>query len=56
MSVTDNQLVLKGEDMPEEVLTLFPPVPDAPRDGGMPAEAGGSVPDTILADEAGGSQ
>ncbi len=56
VSVTDNQLVLKGEDMPEEVLTLFPPVPGAPRDGGLPAEADGSVPGTILADEAGGSQ
>ena len=31
VSVTDNDLTLKGEDMPEEVLTLFPPVlPDEP--------------------------
>ena len=26
VSVTDNSLTLKGEDRPEEVLTLFPPV------------------------------
>ena len=38
VSVTDNQLVLKGEDAPEEVLTLFPPVPSAPA-----GEAGDSV-------------
>ena len=56
VSVTDNQLTLKGEGMPEEVLTLFPPVPGAPRDGGMPADADGSGPDTDLAVDAGGSQ
>ena len=38
VSVTDNHLTLKGEGVPEEVLTLFPPVPAAPLDGG---DAGG---------------
>lgn len=34
VSVTDNHLTLKGEGVPEEVLTLFPPVPSVPLDGG----------------------
>ena len=34
VSVTDNHLTLKGEGVPEEVLTLFPPVPAVPLDGG----------------------
>ena len=38
--VTDNHLTLKGEGVPEEVLTLFPPVPAAPLDGG---DAGGGA-------------
>ena len=40
VSVTDNHLTLKGEGVPEEVLTLFPPVPAAPLDGG---DAGGGA-------------
>ena len=44
VSVTDNRLTLKGEGMPEEVLTLFPPVPSVPPDGGMSAVAGGAAP------------
>ena len=40
VSVTDNHLTLKGEGVPEEVLTLFPPVPSAPLDGG---DAGGEA-------------
>ena len=40
VSVTDNHLTLKGEGVPEEVLTLFPPVPSAPLDGG---DAGGGA-------------
>ena len=34
VSVTDNHLTLKGEGVPEEMLTLFPPVPSLPLDGG----------------------
>ena len=33
VSVTDNSLTLKGEDRPEEVLTLFPPVRSGPLKG-----------------------
>ena len=39
VSVTDNRLVLKGEGLPEEVLTLFPPVRSTPVEGG--GSAGG---------------
>ena len=42
VSVTDNHLILKGEGVPEEVLTLFPPVPAAPLDGGDVGGAGGA--------------
>ena len=34
VSVTGNRLVLKGEGLPEEVLTLFPPVRSTPVEGG----------------------
>ena len=40
LSVTDNQLVLKGEDLSEEVLTLFPPVRSSPSDGDGPPGGG----------------
>ena len=40
VSVTDNHLTLKGEGVLEEVLTLFPPVPSVPLDGG---DAGGEA-------------
>ena len=33
VSVTDNSLTLKGDDLPEEVLTLFPPVRSEPLKG-----------------------
>ena len=33
VSVTDNSLTLKGDDLPEEVLTLFPPVRSGPLKG-----------------------
>ena len=40
VSVTDNSLTLKGEDTPEEVLTLFPRVPSEPVAGADPSPAG----------------
>lgn len=41
VSVTDNHLTLKGEGVPEEVLTLFPPVPVAPAAPAGGGDAGG---------------
>ena len=40
VSVADNHLTLKGEGVPEEVLTLFPPVPAVLLDG---SDAGGGA-------------
>ena len=42
VSVTDNSLTLKGGDLPEEVLTLFPPIRTPPPDGSGPAGGAGS--------------
>ena len=41
VSVTDNSLTLKGGDLPEEVLTLFPPIRTPPPDGNGPAGGAG---------------
>ena len=51
VSVTDNQLVLKGEAAPEEVLTLFPSVRSAPAgaEGGGPRGGDGARADASLA-------
>ena len=43
VSVTDNHLTLKGEGGPEEVLTLFPPVPAAPLAPLDAGDAGGGA-------------
>ena len=40
VSVTDNHLTLKGEGVPEEVLTLFPPVPAASPERGDVGDGG----------------
>ena len=42
VSVTDNSLTLKGENRPEEVLTLFPPVRSEPSIGDESPLAGGA--------------
>ena len=42
VSVTDNSLTLRGEDMPEEVLSLFPRVRMEPPAGDRGDTAGGS--------------
>ena len=42
VSVTDNSLTLKGDDRPEEVLTLFPRVRSEPLIGDDSAPAGGA--------------
>ena len=39
VSVTDNSLTLKGDDSPEEVLTLFPPVRSGPTAGAVEPES-----------------
>ena len=42
VSVTDNSLTLKGEDSPEEMLTLFPPVRPEPTVGDDIPPVGGA--------------
>ena len=49
VSVTGNRLVLKGEGVPEEVLTLFPPVRSTPVEGGGPAGGDGERAEAAFA-------
>ena len=51
VSVSDNRLVLRGEGLSEEILTLFPPIPTAPLtgDGPPPAPTGPVDPDAGIA-------
>ena len=45
VAITDNDLTLKAEGVPEEVLTLFPPIRQAPPAGDGVDEAGGGATD-----------
>ena len=49
VSVTDNRLTLKGEGVPEEVLTLFPPVRSTPVEEGGSAGGDGEREEAAFA-------
>jgi len=53
VSVTDNSLTLKGDDTPEEVLTLFPRIRQEPvfGDDSPPAGGAGGDPDAVPGSE-----